>query len=134
MVQTSQIGALNLQAATGQAFETLLGRWALAVFLTDAPGFTAPAALKYATWRFRTTYASLNQQDPADFPLPYPLTPTTGAGGSASISGTLNAGSGAYLSVNQLANGPGFDLFFRGAGGGALPALGGAQLAIARIR
>jgi hypothetical protein len=132
--QTVEVGALNVQAATGQPFETLLGRWALAVYLTDAPGFTPPPDLQYALWNFRTTYLSLHSQDPADFPLAYPLVPRTGLGGSVSVSGNLNAGSGAYLSLNQLANGPEFDLFFRGAGGGALPALGGAQVAVARIR
>jgi len=133
MVQTSQSGAANVAAATGTPFATLLGRWALAVYLTDLPGFAAPPALTYSFWQFRSVFAQLHQQFPQDFAA-YPLVPPSGIGVDAATSGELNSGSGAYLLVNQNPSGPGFDLTFREAGGGALPQNSGAQLAIARIR
>ena len=134
MVQTAQLGAANVAAATGTPFATLLGRWALAVYLTDLPGFAAPPALTYNSWQFRSVFAQLHQLDPQDFDVPYPLVPSSGVGVDAGTSGQLNSGSGAYLLVNQNPSGPGFDLTFRGAGGAALPQNAGAQLAIARIR
>lgn len=136
MVQTSQVGAANVAAATGTPFATLLGRWALAVYLTDLPDFTPPAALRYTFWSFRQIFAELNAipRLANDFDVPYPLQPPSGIGADAGTSGQLNSGSGAYLLVNQDPSGPGFDLTFRGAGSAALPQNAGAQLAIARIR
>jgi hypothetical protein len=134
IVQTNLLGAANVASATGMQFATLVGRWALAVYLTDLPGFAAPATLRYEFWRFRTVFAQLHQQIPRYFDAPYPLVPSSGIGVDAATSGRLNSGSGAYLLVNQDASGPSFDLTFRGAGGAALPQNAGAQLAIARIR
>jgi hypothetical protein len=134
MVQTSQFGAANVAAATGTPFATLLGRWALAVYLTDLPSFAAPPALTYNFWQFRTVFAQLHQQFPQDFDAVYPLQPSSGIGVNAGTSGQLSSGSGAYLLVGQDASGPGFDLTFRGLNGAALPSSAGAQLAIARIR
>ncbi len=134
MVQTALLGDANVAVATNTPFATLLGRWALAVYLTDLPDFAAPAPLRYSFWRFRTVFAQLHELDPQDFDVPYPLVPPSGVGVEAGTSGQLNSGSGAYLLVNQDASGPSFDLTFRGAGGAALPQNAGAQLAIARIR
>ena len=134
LVQTSVIGAANIEQAAGAPFATLLARAALAVYLTDVPGFTAPPELAFASWRFRFTFASMHQQDPGDFPLAFPLQPATGAGGAASVSGTMASGASTYLLVGQVSNGPAFDLTFRGANAAALPAAGGAQLAIVRLR
>ena len=134
MVQSAQLGAANVAAATGTPFATLLGRWALAMYLTDLPGFTAPPALTYDFWNFRAVFAGLHQDFPQDFVVPYPLEPASGVGVDAATAGQLNSGSGAYLLVDQNPSGPGFDLTFRGAGGAALPQNAGAQLAIARIR
>jgi hypothetical protein len=132
--QTAQTGGANVQAATGTAFETLLGRWLLALYVSDLPGFSAPPELRYTSWNFRTTFASLHAQDPQDFPFAFPLRPDSGNGQSAGFSGTLGAGSGAYLRVKQVTSSPAFGLTFRGPNGGALPATGFPQLAIVRVR
>ena len=134
MVQTALLGDANVAMATNTPFATLLGRWALAVYLTDLPGFTATTALRYDFWNFRAVFAQLHRDLPRDFDAVYPLQPPSGVGVDATTSGQLNSGSGAYLLVNQDASGPSFDLTFRGAGGAALPQNAGAQLAIARIR
>lgn len=132
--QTALTGGANVQSAAGTPFETLLGRWLLALYVSDLPGFSAPAELQYTSWNFRATFGSLNAQDPQNFPFAYPLRPDSGNGQSAGFTGTLGAGSGAYLRLKQFTSSPAFGLTFRGPNGGALPAAAGPQLAILRIR
>ncbi|MBI4541838.1 MAG: hypothetical protein HY705_02275 [Gemmatimonadetes bacterium] len=134
LVQTSSVGEANLVAVTGTPFKTLLGRWALAVYVTDLPAFAPQEVLRYAFWSFRTTYAALNQQDPDDFDRPYPLLPALASGGAFAVTDSLKSGSGAYLLITQPTRGEGFDLLFRRSSGDALPTSGVAQLAIVRIR
>ncbi len=113
--QTSLTGAANVTAQTGVSFDTLAARWALANFVSDldtVPGFTPPAALKYTSWRFRTTYASLHNQAPSRFPKVFPLVPTVSAGTAVSVAGTIRAGSGAYHRALQVPSAPGFTLLF----------------------
>jgi hypothetical protein len=132
--QTTLTGSANVAAQTGQPFTTLVTRWALANWVSDLPSFSAPAELQYSSWHFRTTFASLNSQDPADFPNPYPLVPGTGAGSQVSITGTLTSGSGAYVRVFQAPSGPAFSLRFTRDGSTALPAALAPRLDIIRIR
>ncbi len=135
LVQTPQSGALAAQAAAGGTpFATLVARWSLAVYLSDLPGFTAPPELRYTTWRFRSTFAALNQQDPNNFTRPFPLVPDTGRGASTSVSGTVSSGSGGYALVLQASGGGAFDLFFRRSSTVLLPAQGAPQVAVVRIR
>ena len=131
--QTALIGETNVQAATGEPFEELLGFWMMAVYLTDLPGFQPTTELSYSSWDFRSTYASLHQQDPNNFPLAYPLVPVAGNAQATSFSGTVSSGSGSYLLVSQAASGPAFSLGLRTANGSPQPASAGPQLAIARI-
>ncbi|MEK6610056.1 MAG: hypothetical protein AABZ35_03950 [Gemmatimonadota bacterium] len=136
LVQTASTGAANVVAATGTPLATLLGRWALAVYATDLPGFTPPQALTYDFWRFRAEYAALDisPRYGSFFDRPYPLVPSEQTGTAFSVGGTMKSGSGAYVLVTQAADGAGFDLTFRASDGNALPANAGAQLAVLRIR
>jgi hypothetical protein len=88
----------------------LLAQWMLSVYVSDLPGFTPPARLRYLSWAFRTTYASLNAQQPARFDRPFPIVPLVSNGGSFSATGTLRAGSGDYYRVVQTAGQRGFTL------------------------
>jgi hypothetical protein len=133
LVNTGLLGSANVEAATGAAFKDLLGRWALALYASDLPGFAAPADLTFAKWRFRTTYASLHTQDPTDFDRVFPLIPLTGTGADVSVVGTLRSGTGAYVVVTQP-EGPGFSLDLQAPAGRAFPANAGAQLAVVRLR
>jgi len=57
---TALIGAANVSNATGgTAFPTVLARWALANYVSDLPGFTAPPELQYVTWKFRSTIKTM---------------------------------------------------------------------------
>jgi hypothetical protein len=133
LVNTSRLGQANVEAATGASFADLLGHWALALYVSDLPGFTAPAELKFATWRFRTTFGSLHTQSPVDFDRAFPLIPLTATGANVAVSGTLRSGTGAYVLVTQPA-GPGFALNFRTLAGAGFPANAGAQLAVVRLQ
>lgn len=134
LVNTSSLGAANVAAVTGTPFARLLGHWALAVYATDYPGFTAPAELRYDSWRFRTTFADLHAQAPSDFDRVYPLVPFSGTGGMVSVTGTLKSGSGAYVLATQAPDGPGFELTLSPAAGGIFPSAAAAQVAVVRLR
>lgn len=120
LLQTTNTGATNVATVTGQQFETVVTRWALANWVSDLPGFTAPAVLTYDSWAFRPTYESLNRQRSTVFPKPFPLVPSASAGRAVSVSGTLRAGSGIYHRALQAPGDPGFTLLFSTGGGGAL--------------
>jgi hypothetical protein len=109
LVQTSLVGEANVASHTGQAFATSVERWALANWVSDLPGFTAPAELRYTSWSFRQTFLTLYSLDPADFPSPFPLVPFD-ASGSLNAAGTLRAGSGVYLRLRQGPRGAEIDL------------------------
>jgi hypothetical protein len=133
LVATNRVGAANVAAATGTDFSDLLGHWALAVYVTDLPDFAAPAALRFTTWSFREEFAALNAQSPSIFTRPYPLVPASG-NPSATVSGMVMSGSGVYAVLTQPGSAVAFELSFRTASGGALPANAAGQLAIVRIR
>jgi hypothetical protein len=134
LVQTTLTGASNVAAQTGQPFALTVGRWALANWVSDLPGFSAPGALQYKSWHFRTTFPSLHSQDPADFPLAYPLVPTLSAGNAVNISGMLRTGSGEYVRAVQQAGGAAFTLHFSANGTTAVSPSVVPRLNILRIR
>jgi hypothetical protein len=136
LVQTRDTGTINIAARTGQAFDLTASHWALAVWVSDlqVTGFTAPPELKYNSWQFRSTYASLNAQDPNHFPQAFPLVPVVSAGSQVGLSGMLHAGSGVYLRAVQGPGGAQFSLLFSGPGSVALPAHIVPRLDIIRIR
>jgi hypothetical protein len=136
LVRTTLTGSPNVAAQTGQPFTTSVTRWALANWVSDLPGFTTPAELTYKSWHFRTrTFPSLNAQDPAHFPLPYPLVPGQSAGNAISISGWIRSGSGVYQRAFQDPSAPAFALLFSPNGNAApFPTNVVARLSVIRIR
>jgi len=134
LVETSLLGSANVENATGRPFAETVTRWALANWVSDLPGFAAPAELRYASWDFRPTFASLNRQRPGFFPRVFPLVPTMSTGDSVDVSGTLRAGSGVYHRVQQAPGAPGFSLLFGTGSGQPLPASVAARLNIIRVR
>jgi len=134
MVSTTNTGAANIAAATGDPFTTVVSRWALANWVSDLPAFVAPAELQYDSWSFRSTYASLNAQRPGTFPNPYPLVPTVSAGRDVSRNGTLLAGSGIYHRATQSPGDPGFTLSFTAPSGAVIDAAKVPRLNVIRIQ
>ncbi len=134
LVQSSLAGAANVTAKTGQPFATTVSNWAFANWVSDLPGFTAPAELRYTAWHFRTTYASLHAQDSIDFIRPYPVVPTVRVGSAVNVSGTLWSGSGQYVRVMQAPNSAAFTLHLSGPGGALISAAVIPRLNVLRIR
>jgi len=132
--QSGLHGGPAIATATGTPFATVLGRWVLATYVSDLPGFTPPAELQYRSWSFRTTFASLHLQRPSTFPKVFPLTPALSAGDAVSQSGLLLAGSGVYTVASQPPSGPGFALLYAALGGTDLPAALTPRLNVIRIR
>src|SRR5207247_1802369 len=133
---TTLVGSANVALQTGQSFTTSVTRWALANWVSDdsVPGFVVPTELKYTSWHFRRTFASLHAQDPTHFPLPYPLVPTMSAGSAVNLSGTLRSGSGVYQRALQGPGAPAFTLLFRRSATSLFPTALGARLNVIRIR
>ncbi len=120
--QTPLNGAANVATQTGQDYTTIITRWALANWVSDLPGFTAPPELKYTSWHFRAEYQS------------YPLVPSTSAGSAVDVSGWLRSGSGVYHRAFQGPSAPAFTLSFRSSPSALLPLAVGARLNVIRIR
>ena len=134
LVQSTQIGTLNVQSATGgTSIEELLGRWALSVYVSDLPGFTAPASLRYTTWQPRERFAYWNATSQF-FEVDFPLEPHVATGTSTLVSGTINAGSGSYVLSTQAPGSTAFDLFFRRSNSRLFAASAVPQAAVIRLR
>ena len=118
LLQTANTGAQNIAAVTGDPFETVVARWALANYVSDLAAFSAPTQLKYDSWLFRSTFASLNAQADSTFKKPFPLVPTLSEGRSVLLTGTLLAGSGIYHRATQSPGDQGFTLQFTSSNGG----------------
>jgi hypothetical protein len=114
LVQTTLFGATNVATQTGQNFSTLVARWALANWVSDLPGFTAPPELTYTSWHFRAEFDSLFIKFPQHFPPNYPLAPIAVGGAQVDVTGKLNAGSGVYVRALQAPGAAGFTLSFTG--------------------
>lgn len=134
LAETSLTGASNVEAATGEPLERLLAQWFLANWISDLPGFTAQARLKYRRWSFRTVYRSLHTQSPANFDRPFPLVPDSFFGGQFEVGGVLRAGSGDYIRVIQLPSQKGFALQFTDASGAPLSGIVPTRLNIIRVK
>jgi hypothetical protein len=132
--ETGFTGAENVEAATGEPLERLLSQWLLANYVSDLPDFEAPPRLRYLSWQFRTTYESLNQQDPDTFDRPFPLVPTEFSGGTFMLDGTLRSGSGDFVRVVQGAGQAGFTLEFTSPGGGDVDPAVAPRLNVIRLR
>ena len=132
--ETAFTGADNVGAATGEPFARLMAEAFLAHYVSDLPNFAAPPRLRHLTWRFRTTYGSLNQQLPERFALPFPIVPPQFSGGTFLASGELRSGSGNYYRVVQSAGQRGFTIQMGNIGGAPLSNATVPRLNIVRIR
>ncbi|HET7295646.1 MAG TPA: hypothetical protein VFI66_00795, partial [Gemmatimonadales bacterium] len=119
---TTLIGEDNVSAATGTTFATLVERWALANYVSDLSGFSAPPELKYVSWDFRTADSVFNANCSSKIPARFPLDTAARvfAGSALAASGTLHAGSGSYYVLQQGAGQGQFSLLFSNAAGAAL--------------
>ena len=137
---TALIGAANIAAATGSPFETVVEHWALANYVSDLPGFTAPAALRYVKWHFRADYPTLHAACLArgatgNVPASYTLVPLVSGDASAwNVTGTMRGGSGSYYVAQQAAGAQGVSLLFSTRSRTAFPASLVPRLNVIRIQ
>ena len=133
--QTALTGTQNVTLVTGQPFAQTVKEWALANWVSDLPGFTAPAILKYKHWAFRTAYPRMSATCNPNLPTTFPIVAGAGAGSSINLAGTMWAGSGAaYYRALQGPSGAGFTLLFSDAKGVQLSAVIKPRLNVIRIR
>jgi hypothetical protein len=131
LVQTDTVGVANIEARTGVPIEQTLARWALALWVSDLPGFTAPPELRYRSWRFRTTYAGLY---PATFDKPFPIDPPVAIGPDVDLVGTLRSGAGMYERVKQPAGAGAFTLQLAAPDGAPITSGLAPRLNVVRVR
>ena len=118
---TNLTGAANVShAAGGTSFATIVERWALANYVSDLPGFSAPPELQYLTWQFRTAFPTLNNSCSSKIPAQFPLAPLVLNATATHVSGVLRAGSGSYYRLQHAAGAPQFTLLFSNSAGAAL--------------
>ena len=133
--QTTLLSTANVAQVTGAPFATTVGEWALANWVSDLPGFTAPNALKYKKWAFRSAFPALRAKCGNSIPPTFPLVATADAGPSINLSGTMGSGSGAaYQRALQVAGAASFTLLFSDGTGAQLKATVLPRLNVVRIR
>jgi hypothetical protein len=132
--ETPLVGQENIATATGEPMARLLSQWFLANYVSDLPGFTPPSHLKYESWGFRTTFASLNLQQPDRFDRAFPIEPVVASGGAITATGTLRAGSGEYFRVTQTAGQRGFTLRLTDPSGAPVASSVAPRLNVIRVR
>jgi hypothetical protein len=132
---TSATGTINVAQVTGVPFATTAQEWALANWVSDLPGFTAPTALKYEKWAFRSAFPTLRATCGSPVPPTFPLVATADAGPNINLSGTMASGSGAvYQRALQGPGAPAFTLLFSDATGAQLKSTVLPRLNVIRIR
>jgi hypothetical protein len=107
LVRTSAVGAPNIAAVTGQAFDQLAGQWQMANYAERLGGFTdGTGRLRYRTWDLAAKFNSLGAS--------YPLSPDSITTGAFASTGFLRGGSGKHVLVVQGANDGAIDLQLKG--------------------
>lgn len=135
LVETNRTGADNVESATGQDFPTLITQWHLSNYTESLAQF-APESdrIGYTSWAFRENWAAFHSSNPGNFPREYPLDPDVTSGGYETA-GSLLAGSGKHVLIQQAPNDPELDFkITRSDGTTLLPASAAARVSVLRIR
>ncbi len=136
LVQTKSTGAANVEAATGEDFPTLITAVPPGQLRRRSPAVHARPTTTSPTpaGRSGTSGRRSTQQNPGNFPRPYPLDPDVTSGGYETA-GSLLAGSGKHVLIEQAPDDPALDFkITRSDGTTALPASAAARVAVLRIR
>jgi hypothetical protein len=134
LTQSTTWGATNLADRAGVPIDELLGGWALSLVADDYPGLATPsAAIQMPTWHFRSIYAGLNTDFPANYALSFPQAPPQYTFGSftAPTITTLRGGGVLWYEISGT-QAQAQMLRLTGSGGGALPSA--VRVAIARLQ
>jgi hypothetical protein len=108
--ESAEVGATNIERATGGTFANHLAEWLAANYVSDLDSTTVPARLQYTSWSFRRTFGGLHEDLPESFPLPFPITLPPANPGDFTTTVTLRSGSGEYYRLVQAPGAAGFTL------------------------
>ncbi|MEO7040465.1 MAG: hypothetical protein ABI446_14390 [Gemmatimonadaceae bacterium] len=132
--QTSNTGLANIQAASGTAFATLFGEFALALYTDSLPGIprsSIPAAYRFTSRNLRALYAKQNQRNPGQFQFAFPLDALSLSPGSSDIEGMF-PGMADYFLLTAPTSGANTVLTFGPTTGTSFNSSLGAQVSVFR--
>ena len=139
LVQTSDTGVANVEAASGETFPALFGDFSLAVYTDSLPGVSRsliPPRLRFVSTNavnrnLRLIYASLHNSNsnlaPRTFPITLTQVPVPGNITSAMVPGTMS-----FFLVQMPSVGQDESLHFTGSGGALFDASLNAQVSVFR--
>jgi hypothetical protein len=136
IARSSRTSAENVEAATGEAFTTVFGDFGIALFTDSLPGVaraSIPARFRFTSRNLRFLYRRLNQQQPAQFPLVFPLVPTALPFGQA-LQGSMLPGTFAYYDLATPTGSTAVTIRFSTPSGDAFAPALHAQLGIFRLQ
>jgi hypothetical protein len=135
LVQTSRLGAANVENVSGESFSQLVPEWQMANYLDDLSGFTPSSdRLRYITINLRNQFNQLHNQRPSDFPDAYPLRPDSTRTGVYSRSGTLRQGSGRHVRIIQGSGALSVQILLTNGTGGGVSATAVPRVGVVRVR
>jgi len=106
LVQTSRTGVANVEDKSGEAFASLFGDFAMAVYSDSIPGIArsaVPARLRFTSRNFRRIFQRFADIDESGRTPPFPFTPKTLVAGQTTT-GTFALGSMVYYQLNTQPN------------------------------
>lgn len=127
LVQTAQTSRTNVESATGETLDALLGDFSIALFADSVPGIARSAISP----RYRLGQRTMRELLARSLTRPaYPLVVRTVSGG-ATVTGSMVQGTALHYQLTVPVGGSVIRL--SAPGGGAIPASAGAQLGILRF-
>lgn len=129
-------GVANVEAATDDAWESLVPEFLTALALDDA-GVQGEAGRRgFSTWNLRSVFEGLHQNRVAGsaFPLAYPLRETVLPFESTAVDFVSHPSTGAYVRLRSPGDGAGIGLTMASQSGGPAPAAAGPTLTVVRVR
>jgi len=106
LVQTSRTGVANVEDKSGEAFASLFGDFAMAVYSDSIPGIArsaVPARLRFTSRNFRRIFQRFADIDASGRTPPFPFTPKPLVAGQTTT-GTFALGSMVYYQLNTQPN------------------------------
>jgi hypothetical protein len=110
LAESDEVGATNVENATGRSIGGLLGEWFAALYVSHLDGFETPSNLRYLSWSLRDRYEALHGEDPVQFARAFPLQPMEHGSDPFLLSIRVRAGSGQHVLVSHSAGADPFRL------------------------
>ena len=132
--QTSLTNVPNVEAASGTAFTTLFGEYALALYVDSLPGVprsSIPPQFRYSSRNLRALYFRESEMDPGNFPLAFPISPTPLVAGT-SVQSSMFPGTMDFYVLTAPTSGATTAVTFTPTSGGSFSSVLNAQVTVFR--